>query len=231
MIRFRLAGLIVLAGVLAISCGDDDDPVASDSPCDDANTTCLALTVRPDDMIYDMGYHDPPIDQSWHAVNWNIDGVVLSNYRPGQVVMASVTFDPPITVRYEHMETHFSFMASGVSCLDRFTNYTGEASSNGWPIDTHSVYSYGDCVSGASAVSVSIHYEPLVVGNKLRRVDFEFTVPDTYAGGTSEGAPVLPGNLNVGRVGVVAWTDGDTTADGPAIWPGEYSPATAPGGR
>ena len=229
MIRLRLAAraILLLAAFLA-SCSDDD-PLGTDSPCDDPNTTCLHLTLKPSDMTYETRHHVSPVDETYHALIWDMEGKVLSNYGPGQLIIVNLTFDPPLTVRYDHSSHRAGMRAGGVTCFDRATSSTGTASSTGWPISYNSVFFYGDCLTGASAVSSVVYFKPLVAGHKMVRLSFAFTVPDTYANGDGQGTPVLPGDLVVEHVILSGWTTGDTTANGPLAWPGEYTPITVLG--
>ena len=229
--RSNCAALAAVA-VLAVSCGDDD-PVAGDDPCEDADATCLTLMMTPDDVSYSAVY-DPNSNTTQHAISWSLDQV-LSNYGAGQRIMVTVKFNPPVTVRYDHGDETLRIEAPALGvCYDRFGQSSPTFQSGGW-LNFHATVDYsGECASGASRVVCKVNYASLDEGNELKQASWDFIVPATYSLGTNSGTPILAGDLTPMRVLFVGTTDGNTLGE-PPVYPGEYdgfsatqAPASAP---
>ncbi len=218
---FLTAGLIVILGALSTSCGDDD-PTGANSPCDDANTSCLSLSVSETGVTYTTFYMDPPSDMTFHILEWAIDGRILSDYAPGQHVLVTVNFDPPITVLYSHPANTFQ-LGAGITgvCLDRYAHPTARVVHSGWQLANNDIACAGDCTNGESQVIMYAVFGPLQTGEELERISFEFTVPATYTSGAGQGTSVLPGDLDVFLFSFSMTTLGNTTLNGPPIWPGQ----------
>jgi len=222
MIRsFLTAGLIAILGALSTSCGDDD-PASSNQPCDDANMACLDLRVSDVGMTYTTFYTPDPLEQTIHNLDWNMDSKIISNYAPGSRVYVNVTFDPPIKVIYQHASSTFEFGA-GVSsiCQNRNAHPTPSISTRGWEHDSQDVICAGDCSTGESLFNVYVVFSLPEVGSELEKISFQFTVPATYTSGDAQGTSVLPGDLPVFAFRFSAFTIGNTTSNGPPIWPGQ----------
>ncbi len=225
-LRFACVTL-ALACILITACGDDD-PAAADSPCDDANTTCVNLTVSSAGFLYSNLY-DIVLDETTHYLQWDFDSEVIAGFAPGERMILNITFDDPIKVRYNHLRHLFILSTEPfTACSDRFASATGSASA-AWRDVFTSVALRGDCTAGASQFDLQVTFESIVTKNQLRSLTAEFTVPQTYTSGTNQGTPILAGDLPILSVQLVGITDGDTTNNPPA-WPGEY-PAAATTGR
>ncbi len=226
---FRLrscCAVLAVFGLLITSCGNDD-PVATDSPCADANTTCLNVQLPPDSVSH-LSVYNPGPNTTSHAITWNMDNV-LFGYAPGQRVVITLNFLVPVEVRYAH-NSEILTVAAGASalCYDRHAFPSPSVQSNGWVEADVALECMGDCATGASRVEYAAEYEALAQGDDLRQIKIEFTVPATYTSGTNSGTPILPGDLTPIKVQFVATVPGNTIGNPPA-YPGDYpDDATTP---
>jgi len=140
--------------------------------------------------------------------------------------MMDVSFEPPIVVRYDHYGHRFSLSTAGYACADRFISVDGPIKAAGWK----PVYSYagfeGECTIGESSMLIQGGFSPLLAGEALEWLSFEFVVPQTY--GTGE--PLLPAELPLLRASFATsffWGGGHTRPDDPPIWPGTYPDSLA----
>lgn len=218
--RFVCAAFAVI-GVLVAACEKTNDPVATKSPCDEANTSCLEITVTPEEMTYAAVYNDF-LKKTNHTLSWNVGSEKIAGYAPGRHIVIKVNFNPPVKARYSHRTAGFYLGAGAVSdCYDRYLNLTASALSTGWPDYWNVIVPGGVCDTGASILGVNVS---MMVSTQqpLQSVMVTFVVPDTYTGGRA-GTPVLPGDLNVFAVQLIAQLDGDTGPNPPS-WQGEYTP-------
>ena len=218
------AGLILVLGVLSLSCDDDDDPVAGNQPCS-GSTSCFDLTLGAPELTYNS-FYDVGADQTTHTLEWTIGSRVINGYAPGRKIVATITFNPPIAAQYAHLLETFSLIAgSQAVCFDRSATPNADVASSGWTASADTVRCEGACSDGASKLTTLASFGPLQADDQMSQLSFEFTVPSTYTDGASQGEPVLPGNLTVRRVLMIAVLDGDTEGLPPA-YQGE-PPATA----
>jgi hypothetical protein len=215
----RLQLPFVLLGVVFMACGDD--PVVGHSPCDDANTACLSLRLKAADMTYTSGY-DPGVAGTFHTLSWDVSSREITGFAPGRRLMITVTFEPPVEVRYDHAE-HAFFMSAGASpgCLDRYASATPSLVSTGWTNVEITASYQGECVSGATRLVSLAYFAPLAAGDRLSRLELDMTVPETYTDGGSSGEPVLAGDIGLNELYLRARIDGNNEGDPPA-WPGHF---------
>jgi hypothetical protein len=215
MMRFpsRSAVALVVLGTLLVACGDDDDPVAVDSPCDDANTTCLTLQLTTADMTYFNNY-DPLGDRTGHTLHFDASSAVLSDYGPGRRVFVTVTFNPPIEVRYDHSGQSFRFHAGSTGGIDGSVNPTFSALITDWPYMNAEAACMRESVTGAPRFGLFADFDPLTPGDELNSVSFSLTIPETY----TNGMPVLAGDLVNITIEVGTLLDGSSEGNPPA-WP------------
>src|SRR5262245_23953212 len=187
-LRLDCAALALL-GVLFVSCGDDDNPAAADDPCDDANATCLTLQVTPAD-VGQLAVYNPGPNTSQHAITWDVDRV-LSDYAPGQHITLTVKFNPPVKVRYDHLEENLTISAGPEAlCYDRTDNPDYTFTVGGWTRNASQIDCMGACTTGESRVVFSAGWVALESGDQLAQVTFDFVVPDTYSLGAGAGTPI-----------------------------------------
>ncbi len=215
----RCAAFAVL-GALIISCGDDEGPAAADDPCDDANTTCLNLTLAVADMTHLENYSTFN-DDTHHNLIWRVDGKPVFGYGPGQHITITVKFDPPVTVRYDHNSEQLTLIAGPDDCYDRTATATSTFATASWTDIFASVEAQGLCVTSISQVNGTAIFSPLGTGDELHSVTFEFTVPPTYTDGDGAGTPVLASDLSPISVTLTSIILGDARGNPPA-WPGEF---------
>ncbi len=220
--RSLAATLAVLCIVLA-SCGDDENPVAVDSPCDDDSTTCLTITLTPAGMTHSE-YYDNSFNQTSHGLTWDGGSLVLRGYAPGQRIMVTVNFNPPLEVRYDHVYQNFSVFAGSAGSSDRLAQPTTSLETDDWTVDLSPTNCRGVAATAASGLELYVGFAPVVVGTSLHRVAFDFVVPDVYTSGGGSGTAILPGDLDVDRIQLSTDVAGDRTGD-PPVWQGEYEPA------
>lgn len=230
MIQFQTRASLALAvlAVFATSC-DDDNPTAADAPCNDPNTTCVSLTLTGADAVYSSIY-DNLVDRTTHSLRWDIVSHDLSGYGPNQRVRATVILSPPIRVRYDHPD-EFLYFGGGTytGCTDRYATAAATFTNNRWTSTTQQVAFAGECTNGASILEMTAGFTPLVVGEELSSVTFDFTVPETYASGVGAGESVLSGDVPLLYFALNTTLVGDNEGD-PPIWPGD-EPALPSRGR
>ena len=131
----RLHLPFIVLGVVFVACGDDD-PVSGKSACDDASTACLSLQLNAADMTYTTSY-DAGVVGTFHTLSWDVSSSVITGYGPGRQMTITVTFDPPIDVRYDHPE-HAFYLSAGTTagCLDRCA-LAGDARRRALPRGVH----------------------------------------------------------------------------------------------
>jgi hypothetical protein len=223
----RFVWAILAASFLA--CGDDEDPVAGNppptGPCYEDNTSCLTVQLSPSDMTYDP-YYDIVGDRTTHLLKWEVGSKVLSDYGPGQRVMITMDFNPPLVVRYDHPAQEFGFQTVYIDCVDRWAHPAHSVQSAEWTSTSAIVYCMGDCANSASTLALSTMFDSLLVSSELASLSLDFIVPAAYTVGPGTGMPIVPGDLPM-TLGVFLITtlEGNTGED-PPVWPGEYTPAT-----
>ncbi len=212
--QLRCTAFAVLVA-LAVACGDDD-PAATDSPCDDAETSCVIVNARSSSMTHAPTY-DAGLNQTTHVLSWDLNNMIV--YGGGRHIVIQANFDPPIMVQYDHPEHHFELAGGPIGgCADRFAKVTNAGIQSDWtPISAGANFS-GACTTGASSMEALALFGPLATGNTLTSVRIEFTVPETYDAGSAQGTPVLDGNLALSGFALHVTTSGNSEFNPPA-WP------------
>ncbi len=215
LLQPRIGATLALLAVLALSCGDDD-PVAGDSPCDDAGTSCVSARATSSNMAYITAY-DPVFDQTSHLLSWDLSSAIA--FGGGQHIILTVQFDPPIEVQYDHPEHVFRLSGgSTAGCFDRFAKVTGAGVQSQWTAISGSANFSGACTTGEARMVAGALFGPLETGNKLRSVRIEFTVPEIYDAGAAQGTPVPDANMVLTNFSLDVSTSGNSEYDPPA-WP------------
>ena len=221
-LRLPLVALAAL-GMTIMGCGDDNDPVAAGSLCDKRYSSCIELTMTPDDMTYSSTY-DARLDKTMHRLHWNVSSEVLSGYAPGRRIVVKVNFKPPVQARYSHPSAGFFLQGGYTGCSDRYLNLTANANSDAWSDYWNVIVCGGECDTGVPSLGVHVSMVPRTPGNGgLSSVLVSFDVPDTFTSGAKPNTPVLPGDIAMQTVEVLAQLDGDTGPN-PPQWQGEYTP-------
>ncbi len=215
---------LILLGTLTLSCGDDDNPAAVDTPCDDANTTCVSLTLSDDDVAYTTTYYSAS-NQTVHSLAWDMSSKQVDDYGPGQRIIVNITFDPPLKVRYNHNNEDFGFSAGEKgTCTNRYASpSTWEFTHNGWTSSLDDINLSGECTTGESILFMRATFQDLLKDRELKHLSYDFVVPEAYTSGASAGEPVLPGDLVIWRIRISTYITGNNGGD-PPIWPGTVVP-------
>ncbi len=213
---------LALVCILVTAC-DDDDPAAANTPCDDAKTSCVYLTVSSTAFQYTSTY-DLIVNETTHYLQWDFDSEVIAGFAPGEHMILNITFDEPIKVRYNHPHQLFALSTEPAGCVDRFASATGSASS-AWQDVSTEIALRGACSTAGATPEFDLHvtFEPIVIRKQLASLTVKFTVPETYTSGGGQGTPIPAGDLPIESVRLVGITSGNT-ADNPPVWPGEFVP-------
>ncbi|HEU4365320.1 MAG TPA: hypothetical protein VFT13_07625 [Candidatus Krumholzibacteria bacterium] len=220
----RSALALAVLGAIFTACGDDD-PVATDSPCSDEDTACLSIALTPDDLTY-TGVYDPGFDETYHSLSW-ATGATL-DFGPGRRMIVTIFFNPPVVVRHDHANENFS-LGAGIpsSGQDGFANFTPSLTILGeWNLVSSQVRISRATTTGAAQLVLLANFGALEEGTVLRRVTYDFVVPETYPEGVATGAPVLTEQLGVSSIQLDAAVPGDSPGD-PVVWQDDSMPLAA----
>ncbi len=208
-----------IATLALLGCGEDDDPVAGDSPCADANSRCASFRMHGEDISI-FEFFDVGVNQTAVSGEWPVDGKVVVGYAPGRRMIVTLTFDDPIEVSYDLPYLHLSFIASlspGFS-YNRFANATVDVKTTGTiAVPMSSVEIRGASGGGESYLGFASTFDSPSEGQTLRSIEWSMVVPETYTTGAASGTPILPGDLPVTFLAWSTTLDGDRRGDPPIM--------------